>query len=285
MGITPSSYPIKGIGYFFSHWILVRRILLALFLTLIVSIIVIALTFGVFWALQTALLVVILIPPPIAAIIAFIACIIESASFVFIFYLIATPYWQDGLFDDVLRLRGLGPVLDKPKRVSDPILCLRGFKSGFEITVIQVFTLVIMLPLHSIPILGTVAYCFINGWPLTWAHQIHYHIEIKEFTVKQSRIFAWDHRKEYFSFGAVGVFLGLIPVLNLIFFWTTIVGAALWTSDVLIEEQKLRSDNTERSVNADAVGTSQAATNEESSSITATAVKSYGATDVKVTLS
>jgi len=280
MGSSTPSYPIKGIRYFFSHWILIRRIISALLLTLLVSIVVIALTFGVFWALQTAFLIAILIPPPIAVIFAFIACIIESSVFVFIFYIIATPYLQDGLFDEVLRLRGLGPVLDKPNHVNDAILCFRGFKSGFEITVIQVFTLIITLPIHSIPILGTIAYCFINGWPLAWAHQIHYHIEIKEFTVKQSRKFAWENRRDYSWFGAVGVFLELIPVLNLVFFWTNIVGAALWTSDVLIEEQKLKSDNAERSVDTDAVGTSyQAATNTEGSAITVTTVKTYGATD------
>ncbi|CAG8644226.1 7115_t:CDS:2, partial [Acaulospora colombiana] len=77
-----------------------------------------------------------------------------------------------------------------------------------------------------------------------------------------------------------GVFLGLIPVLNLLFFWTNIVGAALWTSDVLIEDQKLRSDNTERIITSDPVGTSyQSATNMEDSSIAATPVKTYGATD------
>lgn len=280
MGSSPSLYPIKGIGYFFSNWTLIRRIILALLLTLLVSVVVIGLTFGVFLVLQTALLVAILIPPPIAFILAFIACILESAAFVFVFYLIATPYWQDGLFDDVLRLRGLGPELDSPKRVNDTILCFRGFKSGFEVNVIQVFTLIITFPIHSIPVLGTVAYCYINGWPLAWAHQLHYHIEIKELTVKQSREFAWERRGDYFRFGAVGVFLGLIPVLNLIFFWTNIVGAALWTSDVLIENQKLRSDNAERSINIDGAGTShQAAANTESSTITATTVKTYGATD------
>ncbi|CAG8597739.1 3089_t:CDS:2 [Acaulospora morrowiae] len=280
MGSSPSSYPLKGIGYFFSHWILVRRIIFALLLTLVVSVIAIVLTFGIFLALQTALLTAILIPPPIAFIIAFILCIIESTTFVFIFYTIATPFWQDSLFDEVLRLRGLGPVLDKPRQASGFVLCFRGFKSGFEIIVIQVFFLIITLPIHSIPILGSVAYCFINGWPLAWSLQAHYHIDIKELTSKQSRKFAWENRKDYIWFGAVGIFLGLIPVLNLIFFWTNIVGAALWTSDVLIEEQKLKNDSIERSVNTDAVGTSyQAATNMEGSAITATAVKTYGATD------
>ncbi|CAG8805996.1 36372_t:CDS:1, partial [Racocetra persica] len=60
-----------------------------------------------FLGLQTAFFTLLLIPPPIAFVLAFIACIIESVIFVLIFYLVATPSWQDKLFDNVLRLKGL----------------------------------------------------------------------------------------------------------------------------------------------------------------------------------
>src|SRR5438874_1812635 len=88
------------------------------------------------------------------------------------------------------------------------------------------------MPLHAIPVIGTILYCYINGWVMTWGHQIHYHIEIKEWTISQSLRFAWKNRFDYSTFGFFAVALELIPIANLLFFWTNVVGAALWTADV-----------------------------------------------------
>ncbi|CAG8621432.1 35103_t:CDS:2 [Gigaspora margarita] len=277
-------YPIKGIYFFFSHWSLVSEVLGVILITAVVSLFILLLTFSVLLGLQVALFTVLLIPPPISFILAFFACIIESVVFILIFYLLATPQWQDDLFDSVLRLRGLGSLLDKPRQGDRFVLLFRGLKYGIEWTFIQVVTLIITIPLHAIPVVGTILYCIINGWPLAWGHQIHYHILIKEWSVKQSREFAWKNRNDYASFGAIGMALQLIPVANFIFFWTTIVGAALWTADVLIEEQKAAADEvnqSEQSVAVEAVGTSYQSTpaiDESTVVTTATPVNNYGAT-------
>jgi hypothetical protein len=42
--------------------------------------------------------------------------------------------------------------------------------------------------------------------------------------VNQSRKYAWKHRAEFCEFGAVAVLLEMTPVLNLLFFWTNVVG-------------------------------------------------------------
>jgi len=44
------------------------------------------------------------------------------------------------------------------------------------------------------------------------------------FRVNQSRKYAWKHRAEFCEFGAVAVLLEMTPVLNLLFFWTNVVG-------------------------------------------------------------
>ncbi|RHZ81322.1 hypothetical protein Glove_121g83 [Diversispora epigaea] len=269
---SPASYPFKGIKFFFSHWTLIRRILLAFFLTLIVSIVVIGLTFGFLFALQVALFTAMFIPPPFSIILAVIACVLEAAIFIIIFNLIATPFWQDALYDDVLKLRGLESLLDGPNNISEATLFCRGIKSGLELIVLQIITLIILLPINSIPFIGTIAYCYINGWPLAWSQQIHYQIDIKGLSVKEARHLAWKDRKDYTRFGAMCVFLQLFPGLNLLFIWTNVVGAALWTSDIIIEERK-RTDEVERSVPY------QASESMESSAITTTATKNYGATD------
>ncbi|CAG8685153.1 2219_t:CDS:2, partial [Cetraspora pellucida] len=166
--------------------------------------------------------------------------------FTLIFYLIATPIWQDALFDDVLRLRGLGHILERHRTISETTLCCRGICSGLTITcfqiyaliLLQILTLLITLPLNALPIIGTLLYCYINGWIMTWGHQLHYHLEIKEFNVKQSIRFALNNSDDYVMFGMVAVALELVPLANFVFFWTNVVGAALWTADVIIEEQR-----------------------------------------------
>lgn len=70
---------------------------------------------------------------------------------------------------------------------------------------------------------------------MTWGHQLHYHLEIIELSINQSRKLAWKNREDYILFGMVAVGLELIPLANFIFFWTNVVGAALWTADVRIQ--------------------------------------------------
>lgn len=65
----------------------------------------------------------------------------------------------------------------------------------------------------------------------SWGHHIHYDLEFRGFSVSDSRSFAWKHRDAYCSFGTVAVALELIPIFNLLFMWTNVVGAALWVGD------------------------------------------------------
>ncbi|CAG8727194.1 18110_t:CDS:2, partial [Racocetra persica] len=178
----------------------------------------------------------------------------------------------------------LGHLLDRPRHVNEFVLLFRGIGFGIELTFIQVFTLIISIPINAIPIAGTVLYCIVNGWTLAWGHQVHYHMMIREWDVKTSREFAFKNWYDYISFGTVGMALQLIPVANFVFFWTTIVGAALWTADVLIEEQKAVDDEVdpnEQNVTVEAVGTSYQNTPIIDGSVvnvTTPAVNNYGAT-------
>nr|CAG8476056.1 4431_t:CDS:2 [Entrophospora candida] len=200
----PSTYPLKGIYFFFSNWILVRRVIIILIITLLASLVTLCLVFGFLLKLQAHALIFANCPAWIAWIVSVIFCLLENA-----------------LFDDVLRLRGLNHVLERKGRPSDLII-----------------TLLITMPLHLFPVIGTLLYCYLNGWIMTWGHQIHYHLEIKHWSVNQSRKFAWRNREDYIEFGAIAVALELIPILNLVFFWTNVVGAALWTADVIIHEEQ-----------------------------------------------
>jgi len=247
MTTPPSTYPVKGIFYFLSNWTLIRRIIFILLLTLIVALLAICLTFGFLLTLQAHALINAGCPEWLAWIVSVIFCLLEAVIFTVIFYLIVTPIWQDALFDEVLRLKGVGRVLENRRNTSELTICCRGCCSGialafisiYTIVLVQIITLLITMPLHAIPIIGTVLYCYINGWVMTWGHQIHYHIEIKEWSINQSLRFAWKNRFDYSMFGFIAVALELIPIANFLFFWTNVVGAALWTADIIIDEQRL----------------------------------------------
>jgi len=101
-----------------------------------------------------------------------------------------------------------------------------------------VVSLIILLPLHVVPVAGTFVYCYLNGWVMTFSKRIHYDVELRKFTVNQSRKYAWKHKGEFCEFGAVAVFLEMTPVLNLLFFWTNVVGAALWVADEIEEARR-----------------------------------------------
>ncbi|KAF9351283.1 hypothetical protein BGX26_010673 [Mortierella sp. AD094] len=150
----------------------------------------------------------------------------EIALMVLLFYLIILPIYQDGLFDRVLKLRGLRHVLEK-KHGNDVVKCMRG-----------ILVLILTLPLNLIPVLGQILYATINGWILTFGIRFHYDSEIRNISVAQSRREAWKRKKDYAGFGSIAVALEMIPFANLLFMWTNIVGCALWVADEIEKEER-----------------------------------------------
>jgi uncharacterized protein involved in cysteine biosynthesis len=73
----------------------------------------------------------------------------------------------------------------------------------------------------------------------SWGLHLHYDLEFRGFSVSESRAFAWKYKSEYCQFGAVAVALELVPLFNLIFMWTNIVGAALYVGDQYQKNEKL----------------------------------------------
>ncbi|KAF8918023.1 hypothetical protein BGZ58_004941, partial [Dissophora ornata] len=168
-------------------------------------------------------------PAWIAYIAAVFFSLLEAALGSLVSYLALMPLWEDALFDAVLRTKKLGYILDAAH--GDYRTCLNGVFAGIYLVLFQsvvllafqVVSLVVLLPLHAIPIVGTAVYCYLNGWVMTFAKRIHYDLELCKMSVNQSRRYAWKHRPEYCEFGAVAVFLEMTPLLNLLFFWTNIV--------------------------------------------------------------
>ncbi|KAG0031905.1 hypothetical protein BGZ81_000335 [Podila clonocystis] len=251
--IIPSSYPVQGIFYMLSHPQLFSNLICPILITMMWAIA--ALIFGFAYLLKLQA-----------------HALINVAVMIILFYLIVLPIYQDRLFDRVLKLRGLRHVL-KQNEGNDVIKCMRGVHGGLLIVFFQacvhfilnydgintrnppailqptspqshhnasracIIVLILTLPLNLIPIAGQILYSMINGWILTFGLRFHYDAEIRNISVLQSRKEAWERRNEFTKFGSVAVGLEMIPLANLLFLWTNIVGAALWVADEIEKEE------------------------------------------------
>jgi uncharacterized protein involved in cysteine biosynthesis len=85
--------------------------------------------------------------------------------------------------------------------------------------------------LNIIPVLGSAAYITVNGyWTGFGAHW--YYFELKGLDFKEGLRFVQRNRSGYVGFGVVSTALESIPLLNSIFVFSNLVGAALWACDL-----------------------------------------------------
>ncbi|KAI8074781.1 hypothetical protein BC940DRAFT_266840 [Gongronella butleri] len=238
-----TTYPVQGIFFFLGHPQLWTKTICPFFLTLIFGILSLVLCFVFLLPLQAHALINVNCPAWLAWLVSVIFVLLESALMDVIFFLILLPVFQDALFDATLKARGMRRMFETRVPVSGMTLCCRGIGIGllfvWFLVLAQIIVLVITAPLHLIPFLGTAIACLINGWPYAWGALIHYDLEFRGFSIAESRRYAWKRRSDYSQFGLVAVGLELIPVLNLLFMWTNIVGAALWMADEYEKNERL----------------------------------------------
>ncbi|KAF9323036.1 hypothetical protein BGZ91_003873, partial [Linnemannia elongata] len=112
-----------------------------------------------------------------------------------------------------------------------------------------ILVLILTFPLNLIPILGQVIFIAINGWVLTFGYRFHYDAEIRNITILQSRREAWARRSEFSQFGSAAFGLQMVPLANLLFAWTNIVGCALWVADEIErDEARFQSEQSSHSL-------------------------------------
>ncbi|KAF9118432.1 hypothetical protein BGX30_004581 [Mortierella sp. GBA39] len=237
-------YPLKGITYFLSNPGLWPRVIIPFLILTAITITLLILAFTYLLPFQVDFFQDHSWPSWLAYTVAVILTLIEATLGALIAYLALMPLWEDALFDAVLRSRKLGYIIDAAH--GDYRSCLQGVLAGLYtiafqsivLLVFQVVSLIVLLPLHVVPVVGTIVYCYLNGWVLSFSKRIHYDVELCKLGVNQSRKYAWKHRAEYCEFGAVAVLLEMTPVLNILFFWTNVVGAALWVADEIEEARR-----------------------------------------------
>lgn len=167
-------------------------------LIVLVGILSLVLSFVFLLPLQAHALIVANCPAWLAWTVSVIFVLLESAVIDLLAFAIITPIYIDILFDKTLKIRGMRRMFDTRAKVHNAIICCRGVTAGvfmlwflllaqvsetiflnqnqvsydamliLHVFIYQVLVLLITLPLHLIPIFGTVVACYINGWVAWW---------------------------------------------------------------------------------------------------------------------
>eukprot|EP01043_Picozoa_sp_COSAG02_P031788 COSAG02_NODE_2091_length_9866_cov_3.931095_4_plen_183_part_00 len=78
---------------------------------------------------------------------------------------------------------------------------------------IQLVLAIATLPLNFVPVLGTLAFCALNGAMLGWEyHELYF--DMCGLTKRQQRAEVWTHWRDYAAFGLASQLMLLVPVFG-----------------------------------------------------------------------
>ncbi|KAG0263373.1 hypothetical protein BG011_008895 [Mortierella polycephala] len=97
----------------------------------------------------------------------------------------------------------------------------------------------VTLPLNFVPILGPIAFCYINGKARS-PHVHRRYFDMKEMTPQERNDWIQARKSQYTTFGVIAQGLELIPFIGILFGFTNTIGAALWAADLERQQNELR---------------------------------------------
>ncbi|KAJ9055163.1 hypothetical protein DSO57_1007075 [Entomophthora muscae] len=222
-----SFYPLEGIKFFLFHPSLWKKCFCGLVIMVIVALGSLV-GFSFLISPTSNLLKNHGWPGWLAIIMCILFMIVESALFTIIFSLIFLPILQDQIFAHTIKLKGYKEsILDRPAQG----MGWKIFIGSIAYALIQVLTMLLTIPLHLIPVFGTITYCYVNGLVFAWGLRLSDLMPFRGLSFTQTRHHVLKNKWEYMSFGSVAFALEMIPFLNWIFIFTNVVGAALWAID------------------------------------------------------
>ncbi|KAI0079397.1 hypothetical protein K474DRAFT_1617730 [Panus rudis PR-1116 ss-1] len=170
-----------------------------------------------------------------------LALLLVGAESVFLLTFFAKPLFLEPaltqVFDATLVASGQGALVreGKTKYASSS-----SKKEGIEGALVRPFQALsrdglmkylLTLPLNFIPLIGTVAFVFLNGHRGGPGWHTRY-FQLKGWDTPQRKKFIEQRRAEYTAFGMATLLFTFIPLVGLVFSFTNTVGAALWAADI-----------------------------------------------------
>ncbi|KAI0791971.1 hypothetical protein C8Q75DRAFT_714888 [Abortiporus biennis] len=172
----------------------------------------------------------------------FLALLLVGAESIFLLTFLAKPLFLEPaltqVFDSTLIAKGQGRVVNegKAKYASSK----SAGRSGIENAVVRPFQALsrdgvlkylLSLPLNMVPVLGTVAFLLLNGHRGGPGWHARY-FQLKGLDKKQRAEFVDKRRPEYTAFGMATLLFNFVPLVGLVFTFTSTVGAALWAAEL-----------------------------------------------------
>lgn len=161
---------------------------------------------------------------------------------------------QVDCFDAILVHKGLGDLVSAVRQVDEsdelgPLVALGQRDKGAifaPFSFRQIVEFVLVLPLNLIPVVGVPLFLFLTGYRAGPLLQWRY-FKLKGFTKADRNAFikVKDHRWKYTWFGFTALLLQLVPVLSLLFLFTTAAGSALLAADMEEEARRHNQDEDE----------------------------------------
>jgi hypothetical protein len=228
-------YPIKGIFYFATHRDLWKPFISRIGPYVILSVSVVAGMFTFTYVPQLAVLV--FVNGPLAVVTTVLLVLNESAAL--INTLSRNWLLEDAIldtFDGTLISRNSTDIVKEGREVkpgSNPMLRLgKVLKSPFDkFGPKAIIRYIMYLPLNFIPVVGTIAFIFLQA--RNRGQSVHdRYFQLKKWSASRRSDWLKKHVGPYSSFGLVATLLEMIPLASMFFTYTNTVGAALWAADI-----------------------------------------------------
>jgi hypothetical protein len=225
----------QGIFYFATHRDLWKPFISRIGPYVILSVSVVAGMFTFTYVPQLAVLV--FVNGPLAVVTTVLLVLNESAAL--INTLSRNWLLEDAIldtFDGTLISRNSTDIVKEGRDVkpgSNPMLRLgKVLKSPFDkFGPKAIIRYIMYLPLNFIPVVGTIAFIFLQA--RNRGQSVHdRYFQLKKWSASRRSDWLKKHVGPYSSFGLVATLLEMIPLASMFFTYTNTVGAALWAADI-----------------------------------------------------
>ncbi|ETW02325.1 hypothetical protein H310_05868 [Aphanomyces invadans] len=170
------------------------------------------------------------LPAEWAVVCAIAAVVVEVFLTTVIYSLLFAPCYESIVVKKVLEARGHFMDMAAPWATLDSdhparSCCRRRVRWKLAV-------LIASIPLHCVPVVGTIAFVWLNGGHLAgWdPHQCYF--DLKGYSVTQRKAIFTKHRDTYTSLATQSMWLQAIPFVGFVFTFTNTVGAALFAADL-----------------------------------------------------
>mmetsp|Transcript_7048 Transcript_7048/g.21392 ORF Transcript_7048/g.21392 Transcript_7048/m.21392 type:complete len:258 (+) Transcript_7048:55-828(+) len=152
---------------------------------------------------------------------------------------------QSQIFRAVLEERGVLPKIRQERNLEElpEAYCCRDFSHSIAFLLARLPLLILTLPLNGLPVLGQVAWCFLNGWLYAWELTAEFMVMYEDrHHCGAQWSFVRQRFTSYLCFGAAAMGLELIPFIGpWVFFATNACGAA-YLAEAIFAEKHARVD-------------------------------------------